>query len=88
MKQKACGTLVSSEMHAETIDQLVSLAWRAVVSRHFEKDMRTSPKIHALIAVPDVRYELQLRFAWCLTGLAMEDMTQRKGKDQTKRRCS
>ena len=31
LKQKAYGTLVSSEMHAETIEQLVSLPWRAVV---------------------------------------------------------
>ena len=31
MKQKAYGTFVSSKMHAETIDQLVSLPWRAVV---------------------------------------------------------
>ena len=27
-KQKASGTLVSCEMHAETIDQFVSLPWR------------------------------------------------------------
>ena len=52
LKQKAYGTLVSSEMHAETIDQLVSLPWRAVVLRHFEEEMRTTPKIHTLIAVP------------------------------------
>ena len=31
LKQKAYGTLVSSEMHVETIEQLVSLPWRAVV---------------------------------------------------------
>ena len=31
--------------------------------------MRTTPKIHALIAVPYVRTELQLRFAWCMIGL-------------------
>ena len=29
LKQKAYGTLVSSQMHAETIEQLVSLPWRA-----------------------------------------------------------
>ena len=69
LKQKAYGTLVSSEMHAETIEQLVSLTWRAVVLRYFEEEMRTTPKIHALIAIPYVRTELQLRFAWCMTGL-------------------
>ena len=69
MKQKAYGTLVSSEMHAETIDQLVSLPWRTVVLRHFEEEMRITPKIHALIAIPYARTELQLRFAWCMTGL-------------------
>ena len=63
-KQKAYGTLVSSEMHAETIDQLLSLPWRAVVLRHFEEEVRTTPKIHALIAILYVRTELQLRFAW------------------------
>ena len=52
MKQKEYGTLVSCEMHAETIDQLVSLQWRAVVLRHFEEEMRITPKIHALIAIP------------------------------------
>ena len=69
LKQKAYGTLVSSEMHAETIEQLVSLPWRAVVLRYFEEEMRTTPKIHALIAIPYVRTGLQLRFAWCMTGL-------------------
>ena len=67
MKQKAYGTLVSSEMHAETIDQLVSKPWRAVVLRHFEEEIRTTPKIHALIAIPYARTELQLRVAWCMT---------------------
>ena len=47
------GNLVSSEMHAETIEQqLVSFPWRAVMLRFFEEEMRTTPKIHALIAVP------------------------------------
>ena len=64
LKQKAYGTLVSSEMHAETIEQLVSLPWRAVVFRYFEEEMRSTPKINALIAIPYVRTELQLRFAW------------------------
>ena len=68
-KQKAYGTLVSSDMHSGTIEQLVSLPWRAVVLRYFEEEMRTTPKIHALIAVPYVRTELQLRFAWCINGL-------------------
>ena len=69
LKQKAYGTLVSSEMHAETIEQLGSLTWRAIVLRYFEEEMRTTPKIHALIAKPYVRTELQLRFTWCMTGL-------------------
>ena len=69
LKQKAYGTLVSSEMHEETIEQLVSLPWRAVVLRFFEEEMRTTPKLHALIQMPYVRTELQLRFAWCMIGL-------------------
>ena len=73
MKQKAYGTLVSSEMNTKTVDQLVSLPWRAVVLRHFIETMRTTPKIHALIAIQFVRTELQLRFARCLTGLAMDE---------------
>ena len=52
LKEKAYGTLVMSEMHAETIEQLVSLPWRAVVLRYFEEEMRTTPKIHALTAIP------------------------------------
>ena len=63
LKQKAYGNLASSEMQAETVEQLVSLAWKAVVLGYFEEEMRTTPRIHALIAVPYVRTELQLRFA-------------------------
>ena len=58
LKQMAYGTLVSSEMHAETIEQLVSLPWRAVVLGYFEEEMRTTPKMHALIAIPYLRTEL------------------------------
>ena len=68
MKQKAYETLVSSEMHAETVEQLMRLVWRAVVLRHFEEEMQATPKIHALIAIPYARTELQLRFAWYMTG--------------------
>ena len=68
LKPKAYGTLVLSEMRAEMIEQLVSPPWRAVVLRYFEEEMRTTPKIHALIAIPYVRTELQLRFAWCMSG--------------------
>ena len=56
-------------MQAETNEQLVSLPWKAVVLKYFEEEMRTTPKIHALMAVPYVRTELQLRFAWCMMGL-------------------
>ena len=61
LKQKAYGTLASSDVQAETIEQLVSLPWKAVVLRYFEEEMRTTPRIHALVAVPYVRTELQLR---------------------------
>ena len=86
MKQMAYGILVSSEMHAETIDQLVSLPWRAVVLRIFEEEMRSTPKIHALIAIPYVRTELQIRLAWCMTGLTMEeyDSEERKRSKEEK----
>ena len=86
MKQMAYETLVSSEMHAETIDQLESLPWRAVVLRNFEEEMRTTPKIHALIAIPYVRTELQIRLAWCMTGFTMEeyDSEERKRSKEEK----
>ena len=64
LKQKAYGTLASSDIQAETIEQLVSLPWKAVVLRYFEEEMRTTPRIHALVAVHYVRTELQLR---CVT---------------------
>ena len=51
----------------------MSLPWKAVVLRYFEEEMRTTPRIHALIAVPYVRTELQLRFAWCIIGLIREE---------------
>ena len=80
LKQKAYGTLASSEMQAETIGQLVSLPWKAVVLRYFEEEMRTRPRIHALIAVPYVRTELQLRFAWCMIGLTREEYDSEERK--------
>ena len=73
LKQKAYGTLALSEIQAETMEQLVSLPWKAVVLRYFEEDTRTAPRIHALMAVPFVRTELQLRFAWCMMGLNLEE---------------
>ena len=42
MEQKAYGTLVYSNMHAEMADQLVSLAWRAVKLRQFEEKMQNT----------------------------------------------
>ena len=80
MKQKAYGTLDSFEMHSETIDQLVSLSWRAVLLRHFEEKMRTTRKVHALIAVRYIRSDLQLSFAWCMTGLTMEEYDSEERK--------
>ena len=79
-KQKAFGTLVSSEMDAETIELLVSLSWRAVVLRHFEEGMRTNPNVHPLIAIPYMRTELQLRFARCLIGLTRPDYDSEERK--------
>ena len=86
LKQKAYGTLASSEVQAETMEQLVSLPWKAVVLRYFEEEMRTAPRIHALMAVPYVRTELQLRFAWCMMGLTREeyDSEERKRSKEEK----
>ena len=86
LKQKAHRALASSEMQAKTIEQLVSLPWKAVVLRYFEEEMRTTPKIHALIAVPYVRTELQLRFAWCMIGLTRGeyDSEERKRSKEEK----
>ena len=85
LKKKAYWTLVLSETHAETMEQLASLPWRAVVLRYFEEEMRTTSKIHALIAIPYVRTELQLRLAWCMIGLTRaeydsEERKRSKGK--------
>ena len=86
LKQKAYETLASSEMQAETIEQLVSLPWKAVVLRYFEEEMRTTPRIHALMAVLYVRTELQLRFAWCMMGLTRGeyDSEERKRSKEEK----
>ena len=86
LKQKAYGTLASSEIQADTMEQLVSLPWKAVVLRYFEEEMRTAPRIHALTAVPYVRTELQLRFAWCMMGLTREeyDSEERKRSKEEK----
>ena len=87
LRQKAYGTLVSSEMHTETIEHLVSLPWRAVVLRFLEEEMRSTPKLNALIAVPYVRTELQLTFAWCMIGLTRGeyDSEERKRSKEEKR---
>ena len=86
LKQKAYRTLASSEMQAATIEQLVSLPWKAVVLRYFEEEMRTTQRIHALMAVPYVRTELQLRFAWCMMGLTRGeyDSEERKRSKEEK----
>ena len=86
LKQETYGTLVSSETHAETIEQLVSLPWRAVVLRYFEEETRTTPKIHALIAIPYMRTKLQLRFACGMTGLTRGeyDSEERKRSKEEK----
>ena len=86
LKQKAYETLASSEMQAKTIEQLVSLPWKAVVLRYFEEEMRTTPRIHALMAVLYVRTELQLRFAWCMMGLTRGeyDSEERKRSKEEK----
>ena len=86
LKQKAYGTLASSEIQAETMEQLVSLPWKAVVLRYFEEEMRTTSRIHALMTVPYVRTELQLRFAWCMMGLTREeyDSEERKRSKEEK----
>ena len=67
MKQKADGTSVCSEMYRETVDQLASLPLRAVILLQFEEEMRNTPKVQALIVIPYIKTELQLRFAWCMT---------------------
>ena len=86
IKQKAYGTLASSEIQEEMMEQLVSLPWKAVVLWYFEEEMRTAPRIHALMAVPYVRTELQLRFAWCMMGLTREeyDSEERKRSKEEK----
>ena len=86
LKQRAYGTLASSEMQAELIEQLVRLPWKAVLLRYFEEEMRTTPRIHALIAVPYVRTELQLRLDWCMIGLTREeyDSEERKRSKEEK----
>ena len=86
LKQMAYRTLASTEMQAETIGQLMSLPWKAVVFWYFEEEMNTTPRIHALIAVPYVRTELQLRFTWCMIGLTREeyDSGERKRSKEEK----
>ena len=87
LKQKAYWTLASSSvMQVDTIDQLASLPWKAVVLRCFDEEMRTTTKIHALIAVSYVRTELQLRFAWCMIGLTRGeyDSEERKRSKEEK----
>ena len=80
MKHKVYGSLVSSVMLTETVDQLVNLTWRAVKLRHFEGEMRTTSKVHALIAIPYVKTELKIRFALCMKGLVMGEYDSEERK--------
>ena len=80
LKQKAYGTLASSEIQAETMEQLVRLPWKAVVLRYFEEEMRAAPRIHALMAVLYVRSELQQRFALRMMGLTREEYNSEERK--------
>ena len=73
MKQKAYRMLVSFEMRAEAVDQLVSLPWRAVILRHFEEERQTTPNIQALIEIPYVR-------TWSMTKLTMEEYNSEESK--------
>ena len=41
--------------------------------RHFEEEMQTTPKKHALIVIQYVRTKLQLRLAWGTTRLTMRE---------------
>ena len=38
MKQKVYGTLASSKIHTETVDQLVTLPWGAVLQHHLKEE--------------------------------------------------
>ena len=80
MKRKDYGTLASSEMHTETLDEIVILPCSAVLLRHFEKK-KTTRKVHDLIAIPFFRTELQLRLIWCIAGLTMGEY----GSEERKR---
>ena len=51
VKQNIYGTIVSLELHSETVDQLVSLPWREVLLHHFEKEMETTARVNPLIAI-------------------------------------
>ena len=80
MKRNAYIALVSSGIHTETVEQLVRSVCRAVVLGDFGNEMRTTPKIHALVAIPYIRFELHLRFAWCMTRLTMGEYDSDKRK--------
>ena len=56
-------------MLAETVNEPVGLACRAVLLSQFANCMRVTPKAYALLAVFYVRTELQFRLKWCMVGL-------------------
>ena len=64
-------------MHAETMDQLVSLPWRAVVLRHFEEEMRTTPK-DTCCNNDTVRHDVYDRT--CMTGFTMGEYESEERK--------
>ena len=67
-------------MQTETVDQLLSLLWRAVSLQHFETGKKTNPKAQALIAVSYVKTDLQLTLNWCLAWLTLEEYDSEERK--------
>ena len=75
-------------MHAETVDQLVSLCWKQVLLGYLETGKRTTTKVYALLAVSYLRTELQLRITWYFAGLTRDEYDSEERRRVRNKKCS
>ena len=66
---KEYGTLMSSQANEIGLEKLLEISWRAALQRYFDETMHAPAKVAAYLAYPCTRSDLQVRLAWCLTGI-------------------
>ena len=85
LSRKEYGTVMSSEANEIGLEKLLEISWRVALQRYFDETMYAPATMAAYLAYPCARTDLQLRLAWCLTGirkLEYEANNDSKSKEQ------